>query len=280
MKLKKQYLLALVPFFLVVILFELLPVIMVVFRSFMPAGDIGFTFQHYIDIFTKRLYQQAILNSLIIAVFSSLVGLIVAFFGAKAYYTSTGTNKNFFMNVLNMTSNFSGLPLAFAFIILFGNVGIVVNFGKIFGVDALASFNLYSVSGLLLTYIYFQIPLATLLMIPSFRALKKEWQDAVALMGGTSSDFWFKVGIPVLMPSILGTFSILFANAIAAYATAYALISNNLSLLPIRISEQFVGDILQRPEFGSALSVILMALMVLSIVLKDVFIERTKKVSR
>ncbi len=277
MKRNKLYLLALVPFLFVVLLFEILPVAMVIFRSFMPADGFGFTLEHYINIFSKRLYQQAILNSVIISICSSLIGLVVAFFGAKAYQATHGTKKNLFINVLNMTSNFAGIPLAFAYIILLGNVGIIVNFGKAFGVDALAQFNLYSVSGLLLTYIYFQIPLATLLMIPSFKALKKEWPEAVALLGGSSMDYWFKVGLPALIPSLLSTFSILFANAIAAYATAYALMTNNLSLLPIRISEQFVGDVVQRPEFGSALSVILMALMVLSILIKDKVLEKGKR---
>ncbi len=276
MKNSKLYLFALVPFLFVVLLFEILPVVMVIFRSFTPADGMGFTFEHYINIFSKRLYQQAILNSVIISVVSALIGLAVAFFGAKAYESSRGHKKTLFINILNMTSNFSGIPLAFAYIILFGNVGIIVNFGKAFGLDALANFNLYSVGGLLLTYIYFQIPLATLLMIPAFKTLKKEWPEAVALLGGTRVDYWFKVGLPALIPSLLSTFSILFANAIAAYATAYALMTNNLSLLPIRISEQFVGDVVQRPEFGSALSVILMGLMVLSIVIKDKVIEKRK----
>lgn len=66
--------------------------------------------------------------------------------------------------------------------------------------------------------------------------MKKEWKEAVGILGGTQKTFWFKVGIPVMMPGILGTFSTLFANAIAAYATAYALVMNNVSILPIRIS--------------------------------------------
>ncbi len=274
MKTSKIYLLALLPFLLIAFFYEILPTFMIIVRSFMTADGTGFTLMHYMDIFSKRLYQQAILNSLIISIFSAFIGIIVAFFGAKAYHASRGNNKNYFINILNMTSNFAGVPLAFAYIILFGNVGIIVNFGKAFGIDALAEFNLYSVTGLVLTYVYFQIPLATLLMIPAFKALKNEWKDAVALLGGTSLNFWCKVGLPALLPSILGTLSILFANAISAYATAYALMQNNLSLLPIRIAEQFVGDVVLRPEFGSALSVILMMLMVLSIVIKDKVLDK------
>lgn len=61
----------------------------------------------------------------------------------------------------------------------------------------------------------------------------------------------------------------MFANAIAAYATAYALVMNNVSILPIRISEQFVGDVVQNPHLGGALAVILMILMILSILMNE-----------
>ena len=276
-KRSRLYLLALLPFGLLVLLFELLPMAIVVVRSFLPeGGGAGFTVEHYAAIFTKKLYQTAIVNSLIVAVLSSLVGLFFAFWGAKAAHGSGKRVKNGFMSLLNMVSNFSGVPLAFAYIILLGNAGVLVMFGKRFGLEALANFPLYSVWGLLLIYIYFQIPLATLLLIPVFDGLKKEWGEAVALLGGSRVQFWLRVGIPVLTPSLLGTFSVLFANAIAAYATAYALLMNNLSLLPIRISEQFVGDVVQRKEFGSALAVVLMLLMVLSLVLQNYVLKRQR----
>ena len=117
-------------------------------------------------------------------------------------------------------------------------------------------------------------------MIPAFESIRKEWKEAVAIMGGTNRTFWMKVGIRALGPSILGTFSTLFANAIAAYATAYALLMNNFSILPIRIAEQFKGDIVQRPEFGSALSVILMLLMVISIAITQNLTKKTGGVKR
>ena len=175
-----------------------------------------------------------------------------------------------------MTSNFAGIPLAFAFIILLGNMGVLVLLGKSMGVSALANFNVYSFKGLLLTYIYFQIPLATLLMIPMFDGLRKEWKEAVLLLGGNSFIYWTKVAIPTIMPSILATLSVLFSNAIAAYATAYALLANNFSLLPIRISEQFVGDVVQRKEFGSALAVVLMLTMVISTMINNYLVKKSK----
>ena len=273
----KKYLLALLPFVILVGLFEIIPIATIIVRSFTPeSGEIGLTLANYVQVFTKKLYRSAIFNSLIIAVFSSVIGLFVAFFGSKAAYEKGGRAKKIFMSLLNMVSNFSGVPLAFAYIIMLGNTGILTLIGQKYGIQFLAEFPLYSVVGLMFTYIYFQIPLSTLLLLPAFESIKKEWKDAVGLLGGTSRTFWMKVGIPVLMPSILGTFSAMFANAIAAYATAYALVMNNVSILPIRISEQFVGDVVQNPHLGGALAVILMALMVLSVSINEKILQKDR----
>ena len=270
MKQKKTYLLALIPFLVFCVLFELIPIIYTIIRSFVPEGeDFGFTLANYINIFTKPLYQKAIVNSLIISILSSIIGLIVAFIGAKAVHESKGKLNNIFMSILNMVSNFSGVPLAFAYIIMFGNVGVMTMIGSNYGIEFLANFPLYSIFGLLLIYVYFQIPLSTLLLIPAFDAIRKEWKESNALLGGTNFTFWTKIGVPILMPSILSTFSVLFANALAAYASAYALLMNNVSLLPIRLSEQFVGDLVQRPEFGSAIAVVLMVFMIAAIMIQN-----------
>ena len=265
----KMYLIGLLPFFLIAFLFEILPLANIVIESFSKTGGNGFTLEHFVKIFTTRLYQQSIFNSLWISIFSALAGIIIAFLGAKAANAASAKVRNIFTSVLNNTSNFAGVPLAFAFMILLGNVGILTLIGKNYGISFLADFDLYTINGLLLTYIYFQIPLATLLMLPIFGGLKKEWREAVGLLGGNSFHYWFKVAIPSLLPSILGTFSVLFANSLAAYGTAYALLSNNIALLPIRISQQYVGEVVQNQEFGCALSLVMMALMVLSILITN-----------
>ena len=274
---RHRYLLALVPFALIVLVFELVPLCTVVLRSFLPEGQFGFTLAHYADIFSKKLYRDAVFNSVLIALFSSLIGIVLAFFGASAACRAAPGTRRVFMSVLNMTSNFAGIPLAFAYIILLGGSGVLVLLGKQLGVAALAGYNVYSFSGLLLIYVYFQVPVATILLIPSFDALHKEWRESVSLLGGGSAVYWLRVGIPVLLPSLLGTLSILFSNAIAAYATAYALLGGNFSLLPIRISEQFAGDVVQHKEFGSALAVVLMLLMVAAAALNAHILKKNTK---
>ncbi|MDY4834203.1 MAG: ABC transporter permease [Frisingicoccus sp.] len=271
------YLLALVPFLIVALLYEIVPLITVILKSFQPDAGTGFTLENYQTIFSKLLYRKAIFNSLKISIVSAIVGIIIAFLGARAAHQHQGKLNHVFMTVLNMVSNFAGIPLAFAYMILLGNAGLVVNIGKELGIDFLSNYNLYTMNGMSLVYIYFQIPLSTLLLIPAFDGVQKQWKEACTLLGGTPGIFWRKVGVPVLMPSILGTFSVLFANALAAYATIYALMMDNIALLPVQIAGCFTGEVRIRAGLGGALSVVMMIIMVVMIFITNGLSRRFQK---
>jgi putative spermidine/putrescine transport system permease protein len=239
--------------------------------------DIFFTLENYISAFTKLSYQRAIINSLRITVLSTGFGILIGFLGAQAAHNSRGKFRNIFLTILNMTSNFAGVPLAFAYMIILGNSGVITQLAKTYGIGFLSNFDLYTSSGLLLMYVYFQIPLSTLLLIPAFHGIREEWKEANMLLGGRSIHFWTKIGIPVLLPSIFGTMSVLFANALAAYATAYALLMNNYSLLPVNITGMFTGDMTTRPHLGAALSVVMMMLMLAAIMINNYINRQTTK---
>ena len=271
------YLLALVPFLIVAMLYEIVPLITVIVKSFQPDGGTGFTLENYQSVFSKLLYQKAIINSIKISLTSAVAGIIIAFLGARAAHQHQGKLNHVFMTVLNMVSNFAGIPLAFAYMILLGNAGLVVNIGKELGINALSTYNLYTMNGMSLIYIYFQIPLSTLLLIPAFDGVQKQWKEACTLLGGTPGIFWRKVGIPVLMPTILGTFSVLFANALAAYATIYALMMDNIALLPVQIAGCLTGEVKIRAGLGGALSVVMMAIMVIMILITNGLSRRFQK---
>ena len=103
------------------------------------------------------------------------------------------------------------------------------------------------------------------MMIPAFDGIKREWRESAQVLKAGPLQFWLRVGIPVLAPSIWGTVSILFANSLSAYGTAYALMGNNFSLMTIRIAGMFTGDVVQQVELGSAMSTVLALLMCASV---------------
>ncbi len=277
MKTRKRshaYLLAILPFILLVILFLFIPMISMVVKSFLSPETGAFTLNNYVTIFTKRYYLISIANSLQVSLISTAAGIVIAFIAAFCYQKLGKKYRKVYTSALNMTSNFAGVTLAFSFMLLLGKTGTLVNLAKHMNITSLADFNFYSVSGLMITYIYFQIPLGTLLLIPAFDSIKQEWKESAQVLKASSFQFWFRVGIPVLMPSILGTLSILFANSLSAYGTAYALMGNNFSLMTIRIAGMFTGDVVQQVELGSAMSTVLALLMCVSVVINMKFMGK------
>ena len=232
---KRKYLILLLPFALLILLFELMPLANILINSFLEPGTGGITLSNFTTIFTSDYYLMSIKNSLFVSVLSALIGIAIALLGAYAIHAAGDRIKKFYITTLNMTSNFQGIVLAFAFILLLGNSGILTTLGERWSLAGLNDYDLYTTSGILITFIYFQIPLATLLLYPSFDGIKTEYKEAASLMNATTWQFWSKIGLPLVLPSIFGTFSVLFSNALAAYATPYALLGNNFALLPIRI---------------------------------------------
>lgn len=259
----KLPLLLFLPFGVLALFYILLPLFSILWKSFFDNGGAFIGMSNYGEIFSNPYYFMGIANSLKVSFFSALIGLILDFMGAYVIYNNEGVLKKVFLNVLNMTSNFQGIQLAFAFMIILGNSGVLVLLGQTLGWSFLADFDLYGTNGLLLTFIHFQIPLGTLLLYPAFAMIQDEYKEAAQLLKTGTLRFWLYIGIPILSPVLFGIFSILFANALAAYATPYALLGNNYPLMPIQISSMFTGDIVQQPGTGSALSVIMILIMLL-----------------
>ena len=155
-----------------------------------------------------------------------------------------------------VASQFAGVPLAFAFIATLGPVGLVTVFLKTqVGLDLrLLGFNILSFWGLTVTYLFFQIPLMILIITPALDGLKREWREAAEILGASGFQYWRMVAFPILLPSILGTFSLLFANAFGAVATAIALTGSSLNIVPILLFAQIRGDVLGNPHLGYALA--------------------------
>ncbi|TIV43789.1 MAG: ABC transporter permease subunit, partial [Mesorhizobium sp.] len=139
-----------------------------------------------------------------------------------------------------VASNFAGVPLAFSFIATLGRLGVAtILLRDVFGINIYSlGFSIFSFWGLILTYLYFQIPLMIVIITPAVDGLKKEWGEAAATLGATNWQYWRMVVIPVLWPSFLGTTVLLFANAFGAVATAYALTGPSLNIVPIQLFAQ------------------------------------------
>nr|WP_189656921.1 MULTISPECIES: ABC transporter permease subunit [Pseudomonas] len=264
-------LLCLLPFAVFFIIFQVAPLAWVALNSLQ--SESGWGLANFSKIFASKFYLQALQRSLEISFWSSLFGIVIATLGAYSLRRVDSKLRDFVSAFANMTSNFAGVPLAFAFIILLGFNGALTLLLKQMGL--LGDFSIYSKTGLILVYTYFQIPLGVLLLYPAFDALREDWRESAALLGASHWQFWRHIGLPVLTPALLGTFVILLANALGAYATVYALTTGNFNVLPIRIAGLVAGDISLDPNLASALAMVLVGLMTVVTVVHQWLLKRS-----
>lgn len=269
------FLLGLIPFVVMIMMFQFAPIVSMLTGSITKGDGTGFTLTYFSKIFQSEYYLKAIKNSLLISIFSSLIGVTIGFICAYSVSRFSPKIQNRLIMLSNMTSNFAGVPLAFAYIILLGSNGVFTLLFKQWGWDVFAGFDLYSWTGLILVYVYFQVPLALLLLYPSFYGIREQWKEAASILGASNWQFWRTIGIPVLMPAVFGTLGILFANAMGAYATAYALVGSNFNILAVRIGNLVSGNVISEPQLGNALAVILALSTLLAVYLNHKMTQRT-----
>lgn len=254
--------------------FLALPVAWMV-RTSIDTAPGGLPWKHYLRALTSPFQLNAFRNSLAISLSCTLAGLGAGFAVSAALHRLGPRARDAFATLAGMTGNFSGVPLAFAAIILLGGNGVLPLLFRSLGLPW--DFDLYTWQGLGLVYLYFQLPLAVLLLLPAFRALRPEWREQARILGAGPWRYWGTVALPVLAPAVAGTAGILFANSLGAYATAYALTGSNYGLVPLRIGSLIAGDVTLDPGLGSALGVLLTLLTGLALSLNQVLRSRLER---
>jgi putative spermidine/putrescine transport system permease protein len=248
--------LGITPFIAFALLFLILPTLQIVVGAF-RAPDGGFTFDNIRGLFTPTILASYWI-SIKISVASALLGCAIGF-AMAAGMTLGGLPvwvRGPLLTFSGVASNFAGVPLAFAFLATLGRVGLVtILLRDWFGINIYAmGFNILSFWGLTIVYLFFQIPLMILIITPALDGLRREWREAADILGASGLQYWRMVALPILFPSLLGTFALLFANSFGAVATAIALTGSSLSIVPIVLFAQIRGDVLGNPNLGYALA--------------------------
>jgi putative spermidine/putrescine transport system permease protein len=259
--------LGVVPFFAFVAAFLLWPAVSIIGQSFLDQ-DRRPTLQNIAELgqpFIVASYAYSLKLSAITALVGGLIG------GLLAYAVTVGglprAVRDTVLSFSGVASNFAGVPLAFAFIATLGQLGLVTQWLRSAGISLYPSFSLYSFWGLCVVYVYFQIPLMVLIMAPALEAMRREWREAAESLGASGWQYWRFVGLPILLPALLGTTILLFGNAFGAHATAFQLTGGGSqgNVVTILIGAQISSDALANPGLGNALALGMIVIMGLSI---------------
>lgn len=269
--------LGLAPFTVYALLFLGIPAVLAIASGFF--SDAGaFTLANFAT-FADPTTQRDIVGSIGLSFATAVLGAVI---GAVVCYALLAMNPDGWLRTIvdsasSVLAQFGGVMLAFAFIATIGNTGIVtLLLNQLLGAGTVTS-PIYTVPGLTLVYLYFQIPLMVLTFMPALEALRPAWGEAVATLGGTRWTYWRRVGFPVLAPAFFGCMILLFANSFSSFATAAALLSQggllSLDIFKAQSSETVIGH----ANVSGALALVMVVVMV---VLMSVYALLQRRTSR
>ncbi|HET9090367.1 MAG TPA: ABC transporter permease subunit [Acidimicrobiales bacterium] len=270
--------LAVSPFLLYTFLGLGIPILAVIDFAFRnPKGQLTTA---NVTLVSHGTYLLGFENSVLLAAITSVIPGILGLFLAYAILTSrSGLVRRLVATASGVLANFGGINLTFMFIATLGSTGVLTTWLSAVHLNpANLGFNLYSFYGVAVVYMYFQVPLMVLVITPALGGLRASWREAASNMGASSWRYWRHVGIPVLMPSVLGGMLLLFGSAFAAYATAETLTAGTITLAPIQIGNLLAGNALSGQEnVGYAIGLGMFLVLAVTMVLYGLVRKRASK---
>jgi putative spermidine/putrescine transport system permease protein len=267
----------LIPFFLYVTVFLLLPTGIVAVGAFQDASGAP-TLANIEAVLTGPGYLDSYVTSIQLSLVTAIAGAILG--ALLAWAVATGNPSGWLRQTViaasGVLAQFGGVMLAFAFLATFGFNGLLtVMIQGVAGSDPFGGGTwLYGLTGLSVVYTYFQIPLMLIVFLPAVDGLRREWWDASASLGGGTWAYWRYVAGPILLPTFLGACLLLFTNAFSAYATAAALVSQGSPLVTLQIRQAMTSEvILGQENVGKALA-LGMVLIVFIVMLGYTLLQR------
>lgn len=267
-----------VPFLAYVGIFLLLPTAIAVGGSFV--GPHGLTLSN-LTAMNKSYIVAAFVHSVVLSAASAVLGAALGAVLAYAIATGNpnGVLRRLVTSACGVLAQFGGVTLAFAFLATIGLAGFVTLWLQQRGINIYANgIWLYELSGLVLVYTYFQIPLMVLVFLPALDGIRPQWREATESLGGGTWHYWRYVAGPLLAPAFFGGMLLLFANAFSAYATAAALISQGSIIASLLIANTLTSEVgLAQPGLASALALVMVVIVAVVMVLYTQLQGRTSK---
>ncbi|WP_030394912.1 MULTISPECIES: ABC transporter permease subunit [Kitasatospora] len=248
-----------------------LPTVAIVIGAFTTSSDAEtgagqFTFDN-VTASVQGAYLTAMLSSLKLSALTALLATLIGLPLAQAVVTSRqGWLRQAVLTASGVLANFGGLPLAFAFVATLGNAGEITRLLHLTD----HGWSLYTFTGLTIVYLYFLIPLMVLTITPALDGLRVQWREAAQNNRATTYQYWRHVALPILLPSLLGGFVLLFGSAFAAYATAAAMVGATVPLVSRSIADALSGNVLVGQgnlALALSLNMIVVAVLVMAVYL-------------
>ncbi|WP_345816642.1 ABC transporter permease subunit (plasmid) [Paraburkholderia sp. PREW-6R] len=180
------------------------------------------------------LVADAIGRSLGLAAATGTMSTVIGVMLAIALAGQSPKRRRVSLAVLGVPLAFSGLVIAYGFILSFGRAGFVTMLLAKLGADpARVGGVIYTGAGLAIAYAYYLIPRVGLMLYPAFANFDRRPLDAALTLGARPWRAWLDVAWRELWPSVAAAWCLVAAIALGTYGTAVALAGTQINILPL-----------------------------------------------
>jgi iron(III) transport system permease protein len=229
--------------------FVVYPLVRVLLASFQPGGV--WTLDGYRELAERRLYRNALVNSLSVA---ALVGVLSVTIGYLAAFVLTrlpvpGKTLLHYVTILPIVS--PPFVSAVSILFLFGFNGLVTR--QLLGLD---DFSIYGFRGVVLSQVFTFAPIAYLSLRGVLASLSPTLEDAALNIGATRWQAFWKVSFPLALPGIASAFLVVFIESMADFGNPLVLAGAAFPMLAPQAYLEITGSFnLSR---GATLAIVLL----------------------
>lgn len=221
----------------------------------------GLTSSNYLLLLTDASYRAALLHSIVLSALVASVSSVVCLAPAWLFANEEFAGKSLMRAIFTLPMSFSGIIVGFLAVIMLGRIGAVPQlFERLVG-DNLTAGWAYRLSGLVLAYLYFEIPRATLTLEAALRKFDPQLSVAAQTLGAGMWQRMRLLVLPLIWRPLVSTFAVTFTVSLGSFGVALIL-SKRFSVLPLEIYQQATGARNVGSMAAMALTLVVLAFVV------------------
>lgn len=229
------------------------------------SGPLGAGLSNYLLLFTEPSYRRALLNSIILSALVASVSTLVCLAPAWLFANENFPGKSLVRAIFTLPMSFSGIIVGFLAVIMLGRIGAVPQFfERLTGADYTAGWA-YRLGGLVIAYLYFEIPRATLTLESALRKFDPQLSVAAQSLGAGVWQRLRLLVLPLIWRPLVSTFAVTFTVSLGSFGVALIL-SKRFSVLPLEIFQQITGYGNQGLMAAMSIVLVLLAFLINSLV--------------
>lgn len=232
-------------------LFLIYPLSKLFYQAVFVNGE--FSLANFNAFFSQKYYVKSIFNSIKVSTLATLITLIIGIPMAYFYQMYEIKGKTVLQVLIILCSMSAPFIGAYSWIMLLGRSGVITKFIK--NLTGFTMPNIYGFFGILLVLALQLFPLSFLYISGALKNIDNSLLEASENMGCSGAKRFFKIIIPLCMPSIIATTLMVFMRAFADFGTPL-LIGEGYQTFPVVIYNAYFAETGSDHGFGAAVSVI------------------------